>query len=260
MASITATTSLFSVLGHEWDALCARPATQLTLKAWGREDDAFAGFATLGDLVARIENRQTPLAEREEVLSSLACLASSDELAARTLLQLMLPGIKALLRRFYWSGDAERTADVVATVYARIRAFTPSPRPTWVARRLFECARRRLRTTVEQQHRQALHEDRWTHEGAGTEPGERPLLASDILAAELAVRPHSAADELAELLEWATAQGHLRPDEAELIRLYRLDHVPAAEVCALRGGAPASLERRRQRAESRLKAAAVGAA
>ena len=259
MASITATTSLFSVLDHEWDVLCARPATQLTLEQWGSKDYALAAFATMGDLVARIENRQTPVAEREEILSSLACLASGDELAARILLQLVLPGIKALLRRFYWSGNAERTADVVASVYARIRAFTPSPRPTWVAKRLFECARRRLRTTVEQQRRQAGHEDHWMRESEGSEPGERSLPASGVLIAEFGDQ-RSAAEELAELLEWATAQGHLRPDDAELIRLYRLDHVPTAELCALRGGAPASLERRRQRAESRLKAAAVGAA
>lgn len=260
MASITATTNLFNVLDHEWNQLGARASTTATLRRWGSEDEILAPFSTIDDLVAYVENRQTPIAEREEVLSSLACLASADELAARTLLQLVLPAIKALLRRFYWSGDAERTADVVAAVYGRIRAFESSPRPTWVAKRLFECARRRLRTTVDQQRRQARHEDHsavwWDGNGLDR---ERPLPASEILAAEFAEQC-SAAEELGELLEWATTAGHLQPAEAELIRQYRLEHRTSADLCAFRGGAPASLDRRRQRAEGRLKAALVGAA
>lgn len=257
----TSTNNLFSVLEHEWDELCARPSTSVALKRWGSGDEVLVPFATMAHLVAYVQGRQTPNTDRQEVISSLACLASTDELAARTLLQLVLPGMKALLRRFSWSGDAERTADVVAAVYGRIRAFAPSPRPTWVANRLFECARRRLRTTVEQQRRQARHEHLAPWGEGGPEREERPLRASDVLVGEFgAQREHTAADELAELLEWATTAGHLQPADAELIRLYRLDHLSSAELCALRGGVPASLERRRQRAESRLKAALVGAA
>ena len=264
MVTRTATTDLLALLEGEWDELGSLPTTRAALARWGSEDPALA-FAGVDELATYVAGRATDPAARDAVLSALAARAGVDELAARVLLQLMLPGLKSLLRRFYWRDDDERVADVVAAVYARIRSFAPDPRPSWVARRLIECARMRLRTLVRQERRRCAGEllgpihrgaaaalqDGWASAGQS---------ASEYLAATLAERGEepSAAEELAELLEWATGAGHLRAGEAEVIRRYRLEHVPDSAACS--PGAAAAYERRRQRAEGRLRAAVAGAA
>jgi DNA-directed RNA polymerase specialized sigma24 family protein len=111
---------------------------------------------------------------------------------------------------------------------------------------------------VDQQRRRSRHEEQLLsrrHGGERAFGGPEPS-ASELLEGRYAEEPQpTAADELAELLEWATAEGHLREGEAELIRLYRLGHVSAGDLGAIQGGAPATVERRRQRAEARLVAA-----
>jgi hypothetical protein len=259
----TTRTNLFELLDREWRQLSVRPATTKAVRRWGSEEAALARFGSLEQLVAHVECRQTDRASREEVLSALAARASTDELAARLVLQLVLPALKALLHRFFSPADGEWAADVVTTVYGRIRTFEAEPRPTWVARRLFECARMRLRTLVRQDRRRASHELTRIEPGWTRLMSEKQFLGTTLaetVPERSGADERSAAEELAELLDRATASGQLGDADAEVIRLYRLDHVCDADAAARYGGVAANHQRRRQRAEGRLRAVAAGAA
>lgn len=186
--------------------------------------------------------RARPALEREEVLAALACRAGTDGVAAQMLLQLLLPGYKALVASFAWLGDSpgERAADVVGDVWARIRALPSSPRPKWVAMPVLSAARDQLRRRA----RQTAHE-------APCDTAEHAS-ASQLLAME---PEPSAAEELAELLSEACDGGVLNDDQAALIWSYRVQRLSPAEVARRGGGSPGAVERRRLRAERRLRQA-----
>ena len=239
--------TVIDLLEREWEARRASAALDGALRRWGSEDEILAQFTTIDALVAFVHTRTRPARQREDVLSALACRAGADEVAAQVLLQLLLPGCKALVASFAWLGDSpgERAADVVGDVWARIRALPSSPRPQWVAFPLLSAARSQL-------HRRARQACRET-------PGDvvEHLSVSQVLAAE---PDPSAAEELAEILREASDGGLLSADQAELIWSYRVQLVSPAESARRSGGTPAAVERRRLRAELRLRQAYAVAA
>ena len=239
--------TVIDLLEREWDVLRVSPAMEAALRRWGNGDEVLGQFGTIDALVAYVHTRSRPARQREDVLSALACRAGAEELAAQVLLLLLLPGCKALVASFAWLGDSpgERAADVVGDVWARIRALPSSPRPQWVAFPLLSAARFQL-------HRRARQACRET-------PGDvvEHLSVSQVLAAE---PDPSAAEELAEILREASDGGVLSADQAELIWSYRVQLVSPAESARRSGGTPAAVERRRLRAELRLRQAYAVAA
>ncbi len=149
--------TVIDLLEQEWRAMRATPAVAQALARWGRDDEVLGQFATVDALVAFVECRSRPARQREDVLVALACRAAADELAAQLLLQLLLPGCKALVASFAWLGDSpgERAADVIGDVWARIRALPAAPRPTWVAMPLLSAARDQLHRRARQVAREA---------------------------------------------------------------------------------------------------------
>ena len=138
----------------------------------------------------------------DHVLGSLVRLAVTDQLAARVVLQRLLPGISTMARRRTGRGRSYHSVldEVVATAWTVIRTYPVDRRHTYVAVGLlreidyqsFRRARRRLTTFV-----------------------PRPLHTFDAQPAPVgAIGP---AEELRELLEAAAAAG-LDPADIELAR------------------------------------------
>lgn len=227
-------------LERDWRAKTTSPAVVAAFERWGSEDEILGQFATLAALVSYVECRARPAAEREAVLAALACRAGDDATAAQLLLVLLLPGCKAMVASFGWLGDSpgELAADVVGDVWARIRALPATPRPQWVALPVLGAAREQLR--------------RRAHQAARETPSELPenASASELLALE--AEP-SVVEELAEVLKQASDQGVLSVDQVSLIWSYRVLRVPPAEASRRCGTSPGALERRRLRAELRLR-------
>jgi hypothetical protein len=138
----------------------------------------------------------------DHVLGTLVRLAVSDQLAARVVLQRLLPGISSMARRRTGRGHPYHLVldEVVATAWTVIRTYPVDRRHTYVAVGMlreidyqsFRRARRRLTTFV-----------------------PRPLHTFD--AQPSAVATISPADELHDLLEAAAAAG-LDPADIELAR------------------------------------------
>lgn len=88
-----------------------------------------SSLADLHDFVKRAE----PVAA-DRVLIELARAADADDLAARVLLQLLLPGTRRLASRWWALGDPEeRAAAAVSAVYGRIRCYPFERRPQRIA-------------------------------------------------------------------------------------------------------------------------------
>src|SRR2546423_8313114 len=109
-------TTVIDLLEREWEQLEASPASARRLRRLAVGEPSLAPFATLGVLQRFVEDRATAPERRDEVLIALVRQAAGDtgdDLAARTVLQLLLPGCKALVRRYCWTDGADEVAAAV---------------------------------------------------------------------------------------------------------------------------------------------------
>lgn len=121
--------SVFTQLDREWIALIRRPSTANELTS----ACAMAGASRPDQLVAAVR-RAAPEAA-DPVMARLARQAhDGSDIAARALLQLLLPGTCRLAARWWALGSSEeRAAAAVAAVYARIRRYPLDRRPRKIA-------------------------------------------------------------------------------------------------------------------------------
>lgn len=130
-------THTFDALDAEWRSLSSGRAATQALRRWALVEPALA-FPTLANLM---DQRRLSAADGQEILGALARLASADRLAARTLLQAIIPGIANMTRTFR-SGNADIDADLVAIAWERIRTY-PTHRPGSVAANVLFDVRKR---------------------------------------------------------------------------------------------------------------------
>jgi len=243
-AAASGTGTVIELLDREWAILVESAPATAALRRWANEDSALAAFGSMTELVFYVESRTADVIARDEILGCLGARAGADETAARALLQLLLPGAKALVARYRWSAESveELAAAVVADLYDRIRALPAGARRRCLAPSvLLDVGKRLQRRAARARRQEALCLDEFDADAAP------------------AYEHGAAALELAELLRWATAQGHLSEAEAELIRLTRVADVPVAGLSATSGEDPQTIRQRRLRAERALAAAARAA-
>lgn len=240
--------SLFASLSNEWAELACSTPMSRALRGWAAADPRL-GFATVAELVAAAERRDD---QSHDVLAALAGRARTDDLAARTLLQLLMPALCGIARRLRFLGDHdERAAAVVATAYERIRTYPIERRPNHIAANVVWDTTQRLLASAP------------PREAAGDEANVSGELAADENATWCSFEvgePSTATGELLDLLAWARRLGHISAESAELIALIRVADVPAAALAPRFGRDAQGVRRRRQRAEGMLKAAVLAAA
>jgi hypothetical protein len=158
---------------------------------------------------------------------------TGDELAARVLLQLLLPGTRNLARRWWALGDhEERAAAAVTAVWQRICRYPVARRPGRVAANILMDAARDLRRAVPRVTVTLSAEPA----GPGVEAPESS---------------HAAA-ELAEVLLDAVDDGVLDREDAMLIARSRIAGHRVADIAAHRELGSRTLWDRRHRAERAL--------
>ena len=234
MACIVAGMSnVFDLLELEW----ARLRDDRTVARRLRSVCELAGVRTLAELEAHV--RAADPAGADAVLLALVTrtVDHDDELAARVLLQLLLPGTRNLARRWWALGDNdERAAAAVAAVYGRIRSYPLARRPGRIAANVLLDAARDLRRSVP---RTTIHPT--------DDPG---ALVDD--------RDHGRhtgpAGELAEVLTDAVDAGVLDLRDARLIAQTRIAGARVADLATHTRLGSRTLWDRRQRAERRLAA------
>ncbi|HVM40054.1 MAG TPA: hypothetical protein VM618_04645 [Acidimicrobiia bacterium] len=223
-------------LDAEWRCLVHSRRGAAALAGWRSDDPAF-DFPDLASLVRYVERRDQGPEAADAVLAALARRAPTDGMAARTLLQLLLPGCKAMLRGVHPRDRHERAALVVAVAYDRIRTYPIDRRPRRIAANVLLDTRQRVGRTA--------------FVGEPTVPLDA---VSERRLATATGDPEPGA-ELVRLLGVAVRRGILTAETARLIALTRVAGVPIADVARSEGTSEQTVRRRRLRAEERLRRA-----
>lgn len=108
-------------LDAEWSRLSDSPDARTAVWRWGLTHPALRGVGNLDDVLAR---RRDP-AEAPAVLAALAALAPTDRLAARTLLQALVPGLLRLAATAGYD-DPLAMAEMLSLAWERIRTYPPT--------------------------------------------------------------------------------------------------------------------------------------
>jgi hypothetical protein len=231
---------LLDRLQDEWQYLARSPRAAQTLAGWSC-DPALDGFSDLEEMVAAIHRRGRPEAS-DRILLALLRRAAVDNLAALTVLQALMPGLKSLMSAYRLTGEPEEVATaVVEAAFERIRRYPCDRRPARVAANLLHDTRQTLWRDGRREHSVRL----------ATEPLTDPVMNTPATA------HRSATDELVDLVGEAVRRGRLRPSGARLILLTRVLDVPIEELAEETGTKPLTLRKRRVRAQAALAAAAA---
>lgn len=231
-------------LAEEWMSLRQSKSARQALAEWGK-DPAFAGLADLDQVVSLIQRRGRPV-ESDRLLLALLRHAESDNVAARTVLQALMPGLKMLMLAYRRSGPSEEVATaVIEAAFERIRCYPCDRRPAKVAANLLNDTRQVLWRDGCRERRLRLVTEPLPDRNAGY-PVQ--LNVSD---------RNSPTEELVALVDHAVREARLSPDGARLIVLTRVLDVPVERLAAETGRKAQTIRKRRRQAEAQLAAAAV---
>lgn len=231
-------------LDAEWRHLVTAPATAATLARWRDSDPVLARFHDLEELRAAVHDRGDPEGS-DQVLAALARLAATgghgDTLAARVILQLLIPGAIRLGQRLSGMiGDRSTSEAVVfAELAILIRTYPWQRRPRRIAANLLLDCRQRLVRAYHRSHPEicaglTLHDP-----GATTEHCEDGLALHDLLG-------------------WARRRGILTKLEAQLLVANHVADIPMQQLTSTFGRSRSTLFAIRAAAEQRLRRALAG--
>ena len=115
---------------REWDRLRYKSEAIARARSWDVTD---RHFEDLDGLLALCGFRTATTVEAEAILRRLVIRAAADELAGRVVLQRVLPGLLAVMRRNQLRSTDDVLEHLVAAAWIVIRTFVPSRRPACLA-------------------------------------------------------------------------------------------------------------------------------
>lgn len=242
------TAGLLARLDSEWRHLAHSRATAAVLRSWGTREPALAGWADLDELRAAVHHRADPV-RADRLLAALVRLAAvdghDDRLAARTVLQLLVPGAVRLARSIipYAGDNATALGLVFAELAIGIRTYPWRRRPHHVAANLLLDCRQRL----SRRYRRAMRE---TPVGLEVDHQRTDTAGAEHAESALALR---------ELLTWAHRRGILDEFETRLLVANHVQDIPLARLAAQLGRSRSRLFAARAAAQRRLRHALTGA-
>ena len=222
-------------LADEWSRLRTDRRSLAHARTWGLVDGP---LHDLDDLLAAVGFEQ-PFGQATEIrLRRLVAIAADDDLAARVVIQRLMPGLLSVVRRRR-GFDTHVFDELMGAAWIAVRTYNPGRAPRSVAASLisdadylaFRAAARKQSST------------------------ERP---SDPMAHE---QPHlhepSSCEQLAEIMAEASRAG-VADDDLELLRQL-LDTPTAIELAQRLQITPRTIRNRRDRITSRLREVALAA-
>lgn len=239
---------LLASLDHEWQTLNRRPSVLAHARNWQLD----VPFTCLDDLVVATGFRPQPVGTRgasacqdrvgDAVLAGLLRAARTDAVAARVVLQRMLPGL--LSRASRWGthragGSAEPFDELLSVAWTVIREFPLERRPHHLASNL-------LRDT----------------EAAAFAKVARRTIVIELIPThflDTPVEPDDTEDPKRELADVLAAAGSLSEKEMELLELLLQGH-SQSEVAALLSVSERTVRNHRDAMVHRLRRAALAAA
>lgn len=217
-------------LDREWDRIASGPSARRAVIRWANTHEALAGLVDLDDVLAARRH-----AERADpILRALVTMAADDELAARTLLQALLPGLVHLARTT-GNDDPAAIEELISIAWERIRTY-PVGRAGQVAGNVLLDVRKRYRA-----HRRI------------EAPGEWADIVADLPSSVRGPEDEVIARSVFEQLRDAELEGHVMPMTAAMIVRTRVHGETLVQLAREQGTTPAAIGQRRGRAERRLR-------
>ena len=217
-------------LDNEWRRIAASDEARRALPGWAKAYPALGGASDVSDLLRR---RRDPR-EAGRILAALAYLAPTDALAARALLQALLPGLVCLAATA-GPDDADAIEEVIALAWERIRTYPPTRAGSVAANVLWD---------VRKQYRIHRRIDVPSEHGFG-----RPSPTDVEPSAEDIVVRRAVCDEIVRAL----CAGAVSRSALRLIVRTRIEGESLTAVAAEQNVNPHALNQRRWRAERRLR-------
>jgi DNA-directed RNA polymerase specialized sigma24 family protein len=217
-------------LDREWDGIATGPLARRTVIRWANAHQALAGLVDLDDVLAA--RRQAGRAD--PILRALVTMAADDDLAARTLLQALLPGLVHLARTA-GNDDHDAVEELISLAWERIRTY-PVGREGSVAGNVLLDVKKRYRA-----HRRI------------EAPGEWAEMATDPPSSSWTPEDEVIAHSVFEQLRDAELDGHVMPRAAAMIVRTRVHGETLVELAREQGTTAAAIGQRRWRAERRLR-------
>ena len=221
-----------AALDSEWARQCRTPEAASALRRWSADESALGGLA---DLPAVLRARRDPEAA-PAILAALARWAPDDELAAKTLLRCLMPGLVTMAADAM-TEDPAAFEEMVSLAWLRIRSY-PETRTGSVAGNVLLDVRKWYR-----RHREIEAPRFDGRRGRGPEP-----IAPS--AEDVAVGRQVVDDVIR-----ARDQGLISSAAARLVLRTRYTGMPLAEAAAAEEATTAQAECIRWRAECRLRPA-----
>jgi hypothetical protein len=224
---------LIERLEAEWPALASGPLGA-RLRLWSDQEAALACFATPQHLLRHLLSVGDSPRLKDETLAALLRQAQSDPLAARVVLQALLPGLKSLARRILFeAGERDEVwSALLAHCWERIRRYPLERRPTRIAANILLDALKKTTYELKRERR------------------DRDEVSNEASTAQLAHLPVDR--DVERLLRRAVEAAAISADEAELILHTRIDRADMHALAANAGLTYHALNTRRLRAEKRL--------
>lgn len=213
-------------LNDEWARHCADPDVAGRVRAWPAP---LGGPAmSLPDVLDHCGgDRDVDLDRADAALAALVALARTDDLAARTVLQRIVPGLVGVARRRQHHGGLQQAFDdAVATAWLVIRTYPIERRPRRVAAGLCRDTEyqafvrpHRLRSADERPHGM-LHLDRAGRSTTPDRPGARRVRGAHAGPGVMRAFVPAAAEEVRALLVDAALAGIDPASLALVVRLH----------------------------------------
>lgn len=219
-------------LDRDWELVVQSRRAHQALTRW-RTDPVLGDLACLTDILIRTRRSVGPAAA-DRVLAALAARAGADPIAARALLQALMPGMVRLAHRHSAGGRVDAASDVVGYAVERIRTYPFERRPRAIAANVL------------------LDVHQWMCRDRRKEPdtvGWTSYAEDRVAARGDTAEP---ADVIVELVGDAVAGGALSPADAAMILAPVLGYSDDVVAGSLAGIKPKSIARRRQRVAERF--------
>lgn len=226
--------TIFDQLDRDWEIVSASRSASRRLTSWG--DEALASFSDPGRLVEVVQGSRDPI-ESDRLLAALASRCRTDDLAARTLLQCLLPGARSIARSYQQLGSRDEVASMVVSVLTeKIRSYPFERRPERIAANLLNDTRH------------VLYDETRSHARLVEAVGPVLSFEADIPNVEARVERHPVNEVLA-VVQQAVELGAIDTRAASVVVGHRVFDVPLGDFRELDGLADDTRRRYRLRAE-----------
>lgn len=226
--------TLITQLERDWHANRRRHTT----RRWAAEP-LLAEHRTCGELVTHLRTLTT--SDADPHLLALARLAGHDDLAARTLLHCMLPGLSRLIATTHHAipDNHERATTVIGHAWHRIRTYPAARRTSKVAANLLLDTLHDTTGHLRLRRHPELPRSDWNDDDLPLHHSHHPPLDDDL--------HHTLTDALHHQV--------ITVDEHHLIYATRIHGIGLDQLAAQQHRHPGHLRRRRRHAETALTAA-----